>query len=152
MQLADLGKHALVTPSQIEEFEAHKSALAAQLRPAGALEVLLANEIVHASWSLVRLRRLEQDFYDDIDTLNRIDDYRARAERAFQRALAELRKCQSARAGRAINLTEDEDLAAAPLADPRHLKRYRRPGPDARIDAAESLNWGIDRNYNQEKE
>jgi hypothetical protein len=98
MQLADLGKHALVTPAQAEEFEAHKLSLAAQLRPAGALEVLLANEAVHASWSLVRLRRLEQDFLDDVDTLLRIDDYRARAERAFHRALAELRKCQSGRA------------------------------------------------------
>jgi hypothetical protein len=143
MQLADLGKYAVVSPSQIEEFEAHKVALAEQLRPAGALELLLANEAVHASWNLVRLRRLEQDFLHDTHTLVRIDDYRARSERAFQRALAELRKCQSTRAARATRLDEHEADALAPLAAPQAVERYRSV-PNARIDDAELLDWAID--------
>src|SRR5204863_3115876 len=52
-------KHLVIRDDEREEFTALQDALAAELDPQGALEVLTFRELVHAAWNLNRFRRIE---------------------------------------------------------------------------------------------
>ena len=101
----------IVRDDEQEAFVSLEADLAAQLRPQGALEELVFNQLFHAAWNQRRIRRLEAELFDGqtdplanpahTQTLDRYARYQARFDRAFHRALRELRSLQAERAQRA---------------------------------------------------
>lgn len=96
-------KHLVVPEDQREYFETLRADLAAELSPQGAVETLTFNELLHAAWNLHRFRLLEAQHPDDDPAfLDRLSRYQARAQRAYYRALGELRTLQTNRVIRAV--------------------------------------------------
>ena len=124
-------KHGLTAQELIvrdDEREAYASLeadLVADLKPQGALEDLVFNQLLHAAWNQRRLRRLEAElFHHNLDPLanptqdpilDRYARYQARFDRAFTRALRELKSLQTERAQRAA-VYPDAASALPPLA------------------------------------
>jgi len=82
-----------------EEFAKLLADLAAELHPDGALETLLFNRILRASWDIRRVERMEVDqasygidLLDDTCHLchERLSRYKMRAERSFYKAHREI--------------------------------------------------------------
>jgi hypothetical protein len=136
-------KHLVVSSEDREEFESLREALIAELAPQGAIETITFNEILHAAWNLHRFRRIEariscgdlDDFIlrESTTVLDRLTRYQARAQRAYYRALQELRTLQTNRALRAIEivsagLSEVPALAAVhQLTKQTHSKALKQP-------------------------
>jgi hypothetical protein len=82
------------------------------------MESIAFQELLHAAWNLHRFRRIEaegslgtvEDFTNPATTtvLDRLSRYQARAQRAWQKALQELRVLQTNRALRARKLSQQE--------------------------------------------
>jgi predicted DNA binding CopG/RHH family protein len=113
-------------------FESLRAALFEELDPQGITEVLTFNEILHAAWNLHRFRLIEAQHAADPATLedpaqaaflDRLGRYQARAQRAYYRALKELRTLQTSRALRSVKLTEEEDRELPVLADINELTK-----------------------------
>jgi hypothetical protein len=110
--------------------------LRTELNPQGALENLAFLDLLHAAWNLHRSRHMEaelakgepKDFYGPAFTwLDRIARYQTRCQRAYYRALAELRTLQTNRALReAAQVTENVE-AIPVLADMRKLTKQTQP-------------------------
>jgi hypothetical protein len=100
-------KNLVVREDEQDEFEALRHELYFQIDPQGALESIAFDELLHAAWNLRRFRRLEteatQGGLDDLKNpqtvalLERLARYQSRAQRAYSRALAELRMLQTDR-------------------------------------------------------
>ena len=134
-------KHLVIRDDEHEEFAALRDSLLTELSPQGAVEVLTFNELLHAAWNLQRFRRLEAEVslgtLDDLTDpqtaglLDRLGRYQARAQRAWYRALAELRVLQINRALREAVLEPAEESEVPVLADiPKWTKQSqsrRRP-------------------------
>ena len=111
-------RHLVIRDDEREEFDALQLSLSEELDPQGALETLAFHEILHAAWNLQRFRRLEAeislgtigDFTDPATTavLDRLTRYQARAQRAWHKAIQELRVLQTNRALRAAKLSTEE--------------------------------------------
>ena len=116
-----------------QEFEGLQASLIAELDPQGAIETLTFNQLLHAAWNLQRYRRLEADLQvngldpllDDsaAQTLERLSRYAARAERAYYRAIKELRALQTNRGLRAIKLSPEEAAQVPAIADINELTK-----------------------------
>ena len=110
--------------------------LRTELNPQGALENLAFLDLLHAAWNLHRSRHMEaelakgepKDFYGPAFTwLDCIARYQTRCQRAYYRALAELRTLQTNRALReAAQVTENVE-AIPVLADMRKLTKQTQP-------------------------
>ena len=117
----------VVRQDEHEEFEAFRNSLAAELNPQGAVESITFDELVHAAWNLRRFRRLETECslgtIDDLinsetaAVLDRLTRYQARAQRAYYRALQELRTLQTNRALRALKLDEETEAEVPAIVD-----------------------------------
>ena len=100
-------KQLVIAPGQEEEFDELHDALLEQLAPEGALEMNLFNMLIHAAWNLQRFRTLEaqlvtNDFEALLDdatakALDRLQRYAASSQRAYFKALTELRTVQNNR-------------------------------------------------------
>jgi len=116
-------KHLVIRIDEAEEFAELRNSLQAELAPQGPIETLTFNEILHAAWNLHRFRRLEAEIslgtMDDLTDpqtaarLDRLTRYQARTQRAYYRALQELRTLQTNRALRAFKVDPD-DLPEVP--------------------------------------
>jgi hypothetical protein len=116
-------KHLVIRPDEEEEFAALRDALEAELAPQGALETITFREILHAAWNLHRFRRIEaevsrgdiEDFLrrEETTILDRLARYQARAQRAWYRAVQELRALQT---NRALRAAQPDRAAAEPPA------------------------------------
>ena len=94
----------LLTEEDVQAFEALTVAFRFELHPAGPVERALYSQIVLAAWNIERVNRLEAALAaDGVDpllsdtnekTLNRIANYRMRAERTFHKCLKELQAYQ----------------------------------------------------------
>jgi hypothetical protein len=119
-------RHLVIRDDENEEFAALQDSLSSELDPQGAMETIAFQELLHAAWNLHRFRRIEAeaslgtvaDFNDPATTavLDRLTRYQARAQRAWQKALHELRRLQTNRALRALKLTEEEDAEVPAIA------------------------------------
>ena len=113
----------VVRDDEREEFETFRADLAGELAPQGPVETTIFHDLLHAAWNLQRFRRIEAECAPDpadeaaAAFLDRLGRYQARAQRAFYRALRELRMVQTNRALRAIKLTEEEDASVPAIAD-----------------------------------
>jgi hypothetical protein len=109
-------KHLVLPDEDAVEFAAHEAALLAELAPAGALQVALAQRVASAAWRLARADRIEADLFEErryadggvgialirdgngtrsFETLLR---YRAAAMAEFARALRMLKALQAEQA------------------------------------------------------
>ncbi len=126
-------RHLVVRDDQQDEFAALQDSLSTELDPQGAVEVVIFQELLHAAWNLHRFRRVEAeaslgtiaDFTDPATTavLDRLTRYQARAQRAFQKALHELRVLQTNRALRALKLSEQEAAEVPAIASINDLTK-----------------------------
>ena len=129
-------RHLVIRDDEREEFTALQDSLSSELDPQGALEALAFNELLHAAWNLHRFRRIEaecssgtpDDFTDPqtIAILDRLGRYQARAQRAYSRALQELRALQTNRALREAKLDEE---TAAELSGAGRCRRFDKTKP-----------------------
>jgi hypothetical protein len=125
--------HLVVRDDEREDFEALRASLVQELDPQGPLENLTFDELLHAAWNLRRFRRIEteaslgtlDDFTDSQTTavLDRLGRYQARAQRAYYRALQELRSLQTDRAWRVEKLDSETAAAVPALANIRDLTK-----------------------------
>jgi hypothetical protein len=119
------------------EFETqHKN----QLQPAGALEITIFEQMIAAAWNLRRIEAMEADTFAQgplaneiiARQLDRLARYRGQHERAFYRALRELKALQTARET-LDRQTNHDKRDFAPLADLGRVKRVGfvlpRPNP-----------------------
>jgi hypothetical protein len=126
-------RHLVIRDDEHEEFAALQNALSEELAPQGAMEAIVFQELLHAAWNLQRFRRIEaevsrgaiEDFTDPATTtvLDRLTRYQARALRARQKALQELRVLQTNRALRAIKLTVQEAAEVPAIASINDLTK-----------------------------
>jgi hypothetical protein len=129
-------RHLVVREDEREEFAELQSALLEDLAPQAALEVVTFHELLHAAWNLHRFRRIEADLSGagPEDFLNpekaaptdRLARYQARAQRAFYRALAELRTLQTNRALRSTKLEDPADPEIPTITDINELTKQTR--------------------------
>jgi len=91
----------LIRDDEKEAFTEFEQTHRAQIQPTGALETTLFEQLLSAGWNLRRLEALESaalaDFANQTPQLDRLSRYRAQHERAFHRALRELKALQTAR-------------------------------------------------------
>jgi hypothetical protein len=129
-------KDLVVSDQEIDELQQLVNDLKAELKPEGATESLIFQEIIHASWNLRRVRRLEASYAfhgeDPLRSiglgpfLDRLARYRTGFERAFYRALKELRATQTNRMLREQILNQNEAEAIPALASVEALQKQRR--------------------------
>jgi hypothetical protein len=141
-----------------EEFEELQSQLNADIRPQGALQEILFDDIVAAAWNLRRIRRMEyaltdsaahyMDLVEDVELTTRLDRlarHQTRIERSFQRALRELKALQT-EAALTITLPAGFMATAPPLASRIQIAKRtqalaiagRKIAPDDSRSAAEA--------------
>ena len=99
----------VVEPGREAEFEAYRDALQQDLGPEGAAEMEFFNRLVHAGWTLQRIREIESAMMregildplldeSETKTLDRMLRYHTTFERTYNRSLKELRILQTNRA------------------------------------------------------
>jgi hypothetical protein len=135
-------KNLVIRPDEEEEFAALRAALEAELDPQGALETITFREILHAAWNLQRFRRIEaevcrgdlEDFLrrEETTILDRLARYQARAQRAYYRAVQELRALQTNRAARLDRPQAAELPALAEI--PKLTKQTQSKGPEKPLE------------------
>ena len=123
----------VIGPGQQEEFDTLQAALLADLDPQGAVEVVVFHDLLHAAWNLHRYRAIEAQysspdssvFLDPQATavLDRISRYQSRTQRAYYKALKELRILQTNRALRAFKLDEEGEAEVPTIADINNLTK-----------------------------
>ena len=131
----------LTVPDDLrEDFEALREDFLAQFKPQGAAEMTTFNDLVHAAWNLHRYRQLEADAslgtLEDFNNpekfalLERITRYHSRIQRAYYRALKELRQLQTDRAAwDAIVHQDDRDFVPKVMDMARYEKQTRNLEP-----------------------
>ena len=126
-------RHLVIRDDERQEYADLLNSLSSELDPQGAVETVAFHELLHAAWSLHRFRRIEaeasrgsvEDFTDPATTtvLDRLTRYQSRAQRAWQRALHELRVLQTNRALRAIKLDQQEAAEVPAIASINDLTK-----------------------------
>jgi hypothetical protein len=126
-------RHLVVREDEREAFKTFRDALEVELDPQGAIELTTFEELLHAAWNLQRFRRLETDAslgtlddFTDPQTaavLDRLSRYQSRAQRAYYKALPELRTLQTNRALRAVKLAQEIEPEVPAIADINHLTK-----------------------------
>jgi len=108
-----------------EEFDELHAELQADIRPQGALQQILFDQLVASAWNLRRIRRMETEltasaetYLDILDSpdltakLDRLARHQTRIERTFHRSLRELKSLQT-------------DAALAPTLPPEFMQRVQ---------------------------
>jgi hypothetical protein len=126
-------RHLVIRDDEREEFDSLQSALLEELAPMGAVETATFHELLHAAWNLQRFRRIEaelsgsgpDDFLnaENAAPLDRLTRYQTRAQRAYYRALTELRTLQTNRALRSIKLADPADPEIPAITDINELTK-----------------------------
>jgi hypothetical protein len=126
-------QHLVIRPDEQEEFDVFQTSLTTELAPEGAIETVTFHELLHAAWNLQRFRRIEAecstgtaaDFTDPatIKVLDRLTRYQSRTQRAYYKALQELRILQTNRALRDVKLNEEAAHQVPVITDINHLTK-----------------------------
>jgi hypothetical protein len=109
---ADAVTHTDTEPA----FLARRDEILAAVQPSGLLESIFAEELLHASWEMERVRH----HHADTAATHRLDAAYGRASRNWQRATRQLQALQSARASHIARLDDAQNRelsAACPLAN-----------------------------------
>jgi hypothetical protein len=140
-------KHLVFRDDEREQLAELESALAAELDPHGPTETVVFDQLLHAAWNLRRFGRIEAelstgdaaDFADGPNTaaLDRLTRYQNRAQRAYYKAVAELRTLQTNRALRTIKLEPEFEPEVPAITDINEFaKQSRSEVTAAAIDLA----------------
>jgi hypothetical protein len=126
-------KHLVIRDDEREEFAVFQQSLLDELAPRGAVETITFHELLHAAWNLQRFRRIEaelssrgpEDFTspENASATDRLTRYQARAQRAWYRALQELRALQTNRALRTVKLEDPADPEVPAITDINDLTK-----------------------------
>jgi hypothetical protein len=126
----------VVRAEDAEELAALQASLAAELDPHGPAETIVFEELLHAAWNLRRFRRIEvelstgevADFGHSPNAvaLDRLTRYQTRAQRAYYKAVAELRILQTNRALRMLKLEPDIEAEVPAIADINEFAKQTR--------------------------
>lgn len=131
------GRTLIVHDDEREAFDQLVTALHNDLKPHGALEDQLFDQVLQSSWNLRRMSRNEAGLIDadlpedpalvesNAKRLQLLDLYRSRAERSLYRAIDALRRLQSERAFRAAQMDE-QSIQDAELSILPEMIRVRR--------------------------
>ncbi|MFN7919838.1 MAG: hypothetical protein U0Q16_07055 [Bryobacteraceae bacterium] len=119
-----------VAPEHQLEFEIFLELQREELQPQGVNEEVIFSNLVQAAWKIEASRRLEAEalLEQNEAKLDRYAKYAGRFERAYYRALNELRKLQTERA-----LRQSEDVLP-PLADSAKLKKQTQTAAQLAFD------------------
>ncbi len=128
---------ALVIPdAERSAYEQMAAGLHADLHPEGALQESVFANLLSASWNLRRVRGLLAHLYDgaldplansSLDTqVDRLTRYEQRFERAFYRAVAELRRIQTSEAAIVVAVNEEDADGWSPLIDVTRVLAAKR--------------------------
>jgi len=102
-------RHLIIRPDEQEEFDDLQTSLYVELDPQGAIETITFHDLIHAAWNLHRLRCMEAECdLADFAAYDRISRYQSRTQRAYYKALKELRTLQTNRVLRRTDLSEEE--------------------------------------------
>jgi hypothetical protein len=98
----------LIAAEDHEEFDEFHVQLQTDIRPQGALQQILFDQLVASAWNLRRIRSMEaeltgaaQSYRDILDNpeltkkIDRLDRHHTRVERSFHRSLRELKSLQT---------------------------------------------------------
>ncbi|HEY3743918.1 MAG TPA: hypothetical protein VGL53_28940 [Bryobacteraceae bacterium] len=108
-----------IRPHEIHEFNRFLAGLFLDMRPSGEIQRLLFGQILHASWN-IRIARIEEAKIllasgPAAPALRAVSQFLQRSERAFFKAVAELRNMQTELAYRAtLAATQDAPLPDIP--------------------------------------
>ena len=103
-----------------------RTALMAELKPKGPIEMSVFDRLAHSAWVLQRLRNIELSGDPQaIRAFERLDRYRDHHMKMYEKALAFLRKLQTERAVKSARNAEGAG-EEAPLADKQRVERARR--------------------------
>jgi len=134
----------LLRDDEKEAFAEFERSHRAQIQPTGALELTLFDHLLSAGWNLRRLEALEaqalEDFANQTHQLDRLIRYRGHHERAFHRALRELKALQTAREI-LDRLAQPQKTTFAPLTDFAQLKRVGFVLSKIRKASSATLDW-----------
>jgi hypothetical protein len=129
-------KNPIVHGGEQAAFDALRAGLLAEIDPQGAVETATFNELLHAAWNLHRFRVIEAGYanvpFDDPKAaaeLDRLSRYQVRAQRAYYRALQEIRTLQTNRALREATFDDDGESKPPALANMAVLAKQSRSGP-----------------------
>jgi hypothetical protein len=137
-----------------EEFDELHAELKADIRPQGALQQILFDQLVASAWNLRRIRRMETEltasaktYLDILDNpdltakLDRLARHQTRIERTFHRSLRELKLLQTD-AALAPTLPPEFMRRAQPLASKTQLaKRTQALATADRLNGPEEEYW-----------
>jgi len=117
------GAHAIVTPESETRFFERRSSILDSIKPSNIVESIFAEELLHASWDMERVRAASAQTAAEEPALNAAY---SRASRNWHRSLKQLKNLQSSRASH-ICETDDNDvrelLKQCPLADLRKVPK-----------------------------
>jgi hypothetical protein len=126
-------KHLVIRDDEREEFAVFQQSLLDELAPRGAVETITFHELLHAAWNLQRFRRIEAELGtctldemilpENVAASDRLARYQARAQRAYYRALKELRVLQTNRALRSVKLEDASDPEVPAITDINELTK-----------------------------
>jgi hypothetical protein len=137
-----------------EEFDEFHAQLDTDIRPQGALQQILFDQLVASAWNLRRIRRMETEltasaktYLDILDNpdltakLDRLARHQTRIERTFHRSLRELKSLQTD-AALAPTLPPEFMRRAQPLASKTQLaKRTQALATADRLNGPEEEYW-----------
>jgi hypothetical protein len=131
MSTFNFGVNAIHTPETEARFNQRRHSVIDSIKPANIVESILAEELLHASWEMERVRDLSANAAAE----SRLNAAYSRASRNWHRSLKQLKSLQSARATHVCRLFEAEEREIArrcPLADIGKLpKPFRVPAATA---------------------
>ena len=145
--------HLLIAAEDREEFDELHAELQADIRPQGALQQILFDQLVASAWNLRRIPRMEaeltasaQTYLEILDNpdlnakLDRLARHQTRLEHTFHRSLRELKSLQT---DAALALTHPPDFLrrAQPLASKTQIAKRTQA-----LAVADRLN-GVEREY-----
>jgi hypothetical protein len=104
-------RQAFIPEGREERYEELYGELLSEVRPAGELEIIAFEKLIHAAWRMELVRTTQADYERECESrdvnpflddeserrLSRLEDYLRRAESAYARAFKELRLLQTDR-------------------------------------------------------
>jgi len=140
-------RDVIVAPNEREEFDELLNDYQSDVKPQGAIQQTLFDELVAAAWNLRRIRRMEVRLFSDTaleaeqleKDLDRLARHKVRIERTFHRSLKELKALQTNSFFEAT-LPESVRPHVLPLSNAIEIsKRTQHFGPSAELRLLESI-------------